>query len=809
MLKKAISTIVSSPHIILFILFAFILTLHISRAPDLSKYLIPESIYKFTLSIFFEADNDVKISTFLPLDNERQKLLDESIIADDLEIEERSDNNGRFVTWSGTHKSEQIRYSSLIALKSVRFNLTNAPDIPASYDSEITAYLKETENIPVHHKEIQQLWETIKPSYDYNNTYAVLQTIYNYTYHKIKPLPFKGLTDSLTTLRLQAASCNGKSRLFISLARLNNLPSRLVGGVILSANKKKTSHQWVEVLIDNHWVPFDVTNGHFASLPKHYLELYRGDHALFKHTSNINFDYYFHASKERLAPALYRDTANDNVFLPNAATLLQNLGLPIKTTFIFLLFPLCTLIISFLKNIVGIKTFGTFMPMLIAAACVYTGLLVGLLGFISVLSIAIVGHTLLGKFHVLKVPRLAAIITLISIMSLVGLSLVDNQMNIESGILVLFPAVIISFTADRIHQMSDENHWLELFQYGLGTLFTIWLCFLTFNSILLQGLFALYPELLLLVLAALLLIGSWTGMRVSEIIRFRKLILTQKHPILNLNSRNRDVIYKHNDKGLLKLATDKLLTKEALTSESIPCPETLGICRNHAQIDDFLKSLSDKKDFVIKPNKGSKGNGILVFTDRNNNDFITASNKKYSYTDLRKHVAEILSGSFSQNGEEDEAYIEPMIKQHRILQQISSNGLCDIRLIICNGKLTSAMLRLPTLQSNGKANLHQGAIGVSINLQSGNIERAVINGNEINAHPDSKIALNNVAIPFWDDIKDMALQCYIAIPLGYMGVDICIDETLGPLVLEVNGRPGLEIQNVHNQGMHTQVTEAF
>ncbi len=784
------------------------LLVHTIKGTSTSKDLIPESVYQFNLAMFFKTDGDVDIATFLPLENGRQEILDETIVAKTLDIEDKSSIEGRYVKWRGNQESQQINYRSLLSLRASKYVISHELEIPESYNAEQQLYLKETPTIPIHHEEIEQLWNSIKPTDD-NSTYQVLTAIYNFTYKEISPLPFKGVTDSLTALRLKAASCNGKSRLFLSLARLNNLPSRLVGGIILNGKKKKTSHQWLEVYIEDHWVPFDVTNGHFASLPKHYLELYRGDHQLFKHSANINFDYYFTSSREYIAPALYRDIEIDNTVIPNAAHLLQDLGLPLKTVSIFLLFPLCTLVITFLKNIIGIKTFGTFMPMLIAAVCMYTGFIVGLIGFSVVLIFAFIGHTILGKFHILKIPRLASIITLISIVSLLSVSLINAPIGIETGILAIFPAVIISFTADRIHQMSDENDWVELFQNSAGTLLTIYLCYLCFTSVLLQGLFAIYPELLLLVLAILLHIGSWSGMRISEIIRFKNLLKLQGEQVLGLNGRNRNLIYKHNDKTLLKLAADKLQSKIALNNEHIPCPSTWASCTNHAGIEQFLTTIENKHNFVIKPNKGSRGNGILILTGQTKNGFLSTSGKVWSIKEIKRHVAEILSGSFSQSGEEDQAFIEPMIQQHQALKSITPQGLCDIRLIICNGKLISAMLRVPTLASSGKANLHQGAVGVSIDINTGTIERAVINGVEISHHPDSHAAFKGISIPFWSAIKDISLQCYIAIPLGYMGVDICLDEQRGPLVLEVNGRPGLEIQNVQNTGMKVQLSAAF
>lgn len=298
-------------------------------------------------------------------------------------------------------------------------------------------------------------------------------------------------------------------------------------------------------------------------------------------------------------------------------------------------------------------------------------------------------------------------------------------------------------------------------------------------------------------------------MRISEIIRFRKLLNHHEHDVLGLNARNKNIIYQHNDKKLLTLAADKLLTKQALIKENIPCPLTTTICASYTDIEQFMTTMKGKSNFVIKPNNGSRGNGILILSKPVEGGFLTSSGKFWSYGDIKNHVSEILAGSFSQSGKEDEAYIEPMIEQDPIIKAISPRGLCDIRLIICNGKLISAMLRIPTNSSNGKANLHQGAIGASISLQTGKIGNALLQGKEITHHPDTNVSLQDIHIPFWDDIIDIALQCYIAIPLGYMGVDVCIDHHAGPLVLEVNGRPGLEIQNIQSQGISKLVKEAF
>lgn len=815
MIRKII-TILVRPYIILLLMFTTALTLHLLRADNpashLNKvinYLMPEPIYKYSLTMEFDSDGYIEVSTYLPLENSRQENLDEVIIAKGMEIDDSRSQDGRHIKFRGNSLTQQISYSALLSLRSVEFDISADIEIPKRYKDDLSAYLQATEVIPVNHPEIVGLWGDINPGNE-KNMFQVINAIYNYTYNELNTLPFKGLTDSLTALRLGAASCNGKSRLFLSLARLNNIPARLVGGVILNGKTKKTSHQWLEVFIQDHWVPFDVTNGHFAKLPEHYLELYRGDHYLFKRTADINFDYLFSSSRENIAPAIYRDIVIDNKLIPNASQLLQDLGLPIKASLIFLLFPLSTLLIAFQRNIVGLKSLGIFMPMLVAAAMVYTGYWPGLAGFAVVLLLAVLGHHVLGKLNILKIPRLAAIITIISLAVLYGIALVDVPLGIEFGILALFPVIIISFTADRIHEMTNESDWRGILHSSIGTLVSITLCYMVFNSILLQGIFSLYPEFLFLILAALLYIGSWSGMRVLETFRFWSLLGRSDSSVLSMNDRNRNFVNKYNDKNLLKLAIDKLQSKQALEAEHIPCPATLAMCRNQAEIEPLLKQIENQQEFVLKPNKGFGGNGILILEKAKNNDgFVTKSGRPYSVTALKKHIGEILYGHFSQDGNEDDAFVEPLIKQHRSLAKIAPLGLCDIRVIVVNGRLISAMLRVPTSGSDGKANLHQGAVGVAINIETGAIQRALLHGFEITHHPDLNIAFKDIKIPFWDQIREISAQCYIAVPLGFMGVDICLDETHGPLVLEVNGRPGLEIQNVQNAGMKTPMYEAF
>jgi len=797
---------IAKPQWILIAISTCLLCVHQYLYPLSAEDFSPKRLFNLAFNGSFSDDEEtINVHTYLPHNDQWQWILKENLSTTAVSSSEQLLNSGRLLTWSAEEGQSNIGYQLLVYTQGQTFQIDPGLPIPSEYPDELTDFLLPTEHVQVQHPEIIALWESIRASD--SSLFGVLNSIYSHTWSKIENLPFKGTTDALTAARLGAASCNGKSRLFVALARLNNIPARLVGGLILENAQKKTSHQWIEVYINGHWVPFDPTNGYFAERPSNYLRLYEGDEALFRHTSNIGFDFEFSMGEKIVSAALHPQLMTESTNYLGLSNALSHMQLSSNTLAIILLFPFCTLLITFLRNVLGVKTFGIFMPILVAATCMYTGLLTGLLGFVLILTIAWSAHTLLEKLRILKTARLAIVISLVSILFIMLLWHSSVEQKLEFGMLALMPVVIISFVAERIHQVTQEKNWKELFTHSVGSLATICLCYLYLTSFLLQSVFALYPETYLLVLAGLMMIGSWEGIRASELIRFKHLNHSEKLNLLGINSRNRNLVYRHNSKSLLLLATDKLASKKQLSRYQIPVPKTLMTISNQhdlAAIDEALMALSA---FVIKPNQGSQGKGILVIKE-NNGQFIGASGKTYTLKDLKKHIKEILIGHYSQCGDQDVAYIEPLIRQNHELNNISDLGLSDIRVILGKGQIISAMLRVPTTSSNGKANLHQGAIGIAIDIHTGLTQSAMHKGVPITQHPDNQAQLINVRLPFWDEICHMAKLSYDAIPLGYLGVDVCIDEETGPLILEVNGRAGLEIQNVQRQGLRQQLFQA-
>ncbi len=764
---------------------------------SIGKLLTPQTVYDYRLRMSFDdSDREVNVSTYMPQTSARQTVLSESLQAPGLDQQRYASPNGFIGNWRGDGQASVIDYQALIKAKAYQFHID--PNIPldrASLKRWPTA-LATTDVIQVDHAEIAALWQQIKPDNEVS-LLAALESIYRYIY-ELETLPFKGTTDALTALRLGAGSCNGKSRLFVAIARHIGIPARLVGGVILNDGQKRTSHQWLEVNINHQWVPFDPTNGYFAALPAHYLELYVGDEPLFRRTADINFDYYFDINTRLAAPALYAIDADANAAATRALALtdlLTHLDIPPQTVAVLLTLPLCALIITILRNLFGLKSFGVFMPMLIASACTFIGLVPGLVGMTCVVLIGLAAHLYLNRLNMLKIPRLAAVITIVSAATWVLLFAVKQLTTLQVGVLALFPVVIISFLADKLSDLVDEQQWQELIEALFGTLFILVLCYACATSATVLGLLIVFPEAYLLILAAQIYLGRWTGLRVTELIRFRQLIKTGV-PVLGINKRNLDYVGGLNTAKGLVTAVDKLETKALLEANGIPTPATVARFNSFRDAELLSAHIADVSEFVIKPNAGSQGNGIVVIRDRSGADFITASGKVMSMSALRNHIVEIINGNFAQHGQQDIAYIEPLIHQHPAMEALSGAGLCDIRIVVIKDEIVSTMLRIPTASSGGKANLHQGALGASIDIETGRIDRCLLKGKPLTKHPDSGVSLIGSRIPHWQTILDMSRACSKVIGLGYLGVDICMDTDRGPLVLELNGRPGLEIQNV-------------
>lgn len=273
--------------------------------------------------------------------------------------------------------------------------------------------------------------------------------------------------------------------------------------------------------------------------------------------------------------------------------------------------------------------------------------------------------------------------------------------------------------------------------------------------------------------------------------------------VLGINRRNADCILQHNPRARIPIVDDKLLMAELCGRIGIPTPAVLGVIESHSDLNRLPEMLIDLCEFVLKPARGAGGRGILVISAREANRFRKPNGSWLDLHDLRAHVSDSLTGMFSLGGLPDRVLIQRRIRTHPLLAPITPRGIADIRIIVYRFQPAMAMLRLPTLASNGRANLHQGGIGVGVDLQTGRTLHACFKGRSIDQHPDTGEPILGWTIPWWRSIIEMACKTARAAGLGFVGIDIVIDEDEGPLLLEANARPGLTIQLANGMGLRT------
>lgn len=271
--------------------------------------------------------------------------------------------------------------------------------------------------------------------------------------------------------------------------------------------------------------------------------------------------------------------------------------------------------------------------------------------------------------------------------------------------------------------------------------------------------------------------------------------------VLGLNQRNADYISLYNPRHFYPLVDDKLQTKQLAISAGIAVPELYHTIRFASQVKNLALELQRWEDFVVKPAHGSGGEGIIVIAGRSRGAYRQIDGRLVSQEELDHHVLNILGGMYSLGGHPDAVLIEYRVLFDPVFEPISYRGVPDIRIIVFLGVPVMSMIRLPTHLSGGKANLHQGAIGAGIDLVTGRTLTAVWRNAIVTEHPDTGHAVNGVQIPNWSELLRLAAQSYELTGLGYQGIDFVIDRTRGPLMLELNARPGLNIQLANQAGL--------
>lgn len=289
--------------------------------------------------------------------------------------------------------------------------------------------------------------------------------------------------------------------------------------------------------------------------------------------------------------------------------------------------------------------------------------------------------------------------------------------------------------------------------------------------------------------------------------KFSKPSALRQAGVLGMNARNFDVISKYNNRRLYPLVDDKVQTKTLANNIGISTPKLIGKIEYQYEVKNILDIIAGYSEFVIKPAQGSGGKGVMVIRDYHDGIFTTASGRQITYHEVYQHISNILSGLYSLGGKYDAAIIEELVHFSDIFKEYSYQGVPDVRLIIYKGFPIMAMTRLPTKASGGRANLHQGAVGVGLDIHTGKALHGVLRNQPITHQPDTGADLMQIQVPYWREHLYIGALAYDMTGLGYLGADIVLDAVKGPMMLELNARPGLAIQIANGIGLKTRIDE--
>lgn len=468
--------------------------------------------------------DDVAVRAALPIQSPRQRITGEVVSSGDFGYSVQREPGLRLAQWRATapQGEHQLVYAATVRTRPARYHIESDLGRPARYPQSVRRFTEPGPEIQSESPEIRQLLERLAPAIEQPPLAETLSVLFAYARDRIEPAPFTGITDALTCLRLGEGSCGGKSRLFVALVRAAGIPARLVGGLILREGRWRSTHVWSEVWVRGHWVPFCPLNGHFAEIPDNYLAIYRGEHPLISHSKDINFRYAFESRRVLAPPAEWARSAR----LPGLAALsswelFERFQVPVELLKVVLMLPFGILVVVVARNIVGIETFGTFMPALLAVAFAETGLWAGMLLFGVIVLCGTGVRLLLERFPMLQAPRLAVVLTAtVAIMLVIALAGAASGTVIPSWI-SLFPLAILTMVIERVTVTLEEEGWRRVLHLAAGTAVVVVASYAVMQLEWLQVVTVSFPELLLFPIAGFVIAGRWLGMRASELIRFR------------------------------------------------------------------------------------------------------------------------------------------------------------------------------------------------------------------------------------------------------------------------------------------------
>ncbi|MFW9780397.1 MAG: sugar-transfer associated ATP-grasp domain-containing protein [Candidatus Heimdallarchaeota archaeon] len=476
----------------------------------------------------------------------------------------------------------------------------------------------------------------------------------------------------------------------------------------------------------------------------------------------------------------------------------------VYSTFLFR-FLLGGIVVIISKYVLGLRTYGMFGVTILVLSMIAIGPFWGTLMFINIFILGYIARYLIQSYNLAVGFRVGILMTFvicyISLLELIGESYRISFLSAT----ILVPILITPWYIDRYSNEIEEKDHYRAFIRLVTTILLSLAAYVIMSLDFLIEFIVLNPETWILILAIYFYLGRSQKYTYMDKLRFKQLFSIKDDP-LTLLIRNRDYIARYNAKILFPLI-NKFDMKERFEKWQVPTPELYAVIESEKDVNFLMNRLCTEDQFsngfVLKPSKSFGGKGIFVITERTLDKMFIIDGKKWHPETLEAEIRKILGGEYltSQTStDNDVVLIEERISTEASFSKIGL-GLPDVRVIVFRGIPVMAMARLPTHESGGKANLKQGAIGAAIRLSDGVITNAIWKGHSIKSHPDTRNIIKGFRYNKWKEILAVACLAQKSSGLGYTGVDVVLEDDGRILVLEVNKRPGLEIQNINQQSL--------
>ena len=483
-----------------------------------------DSLWRLTYNAKFEAQGDeTEVRLAIPASSDHVSIQSEDFDSQGLTLTTKR------LRPSGTRElvvqTRQLGNYEVTAGVVLRLSPRGEGGLPklANLSGDVQArYLRdERTTVPTRSPRVRALLERAES--ETTSEEALLQWVFDFCSRELGPAPPNFDSNPLGTLSNRKATPLGRSLLMVTLCRAAKMPARLVTGFELRQQNTAKTHVWVEVFRDSRWQPFDPEYGYARHMPINFVAVRRDGASVYRSPNSakaedLTCDY----SITRLGPpeqVLKSDT-------PRPSQILDLTRLPVEmheVISLLLLLQIGALVTSFLRNVIGMATFGTFAPVLFAVSFIYADWSTGLVILIAVVAAGLLSRSLVERLRLLMVPRLSIILTAIVLCVVFGISAMDYLTDTPSAKAVLLPLVILTILIERFYVTTEEDGPGFAIQLTIGTLVAAGICYAVLGWERVGQLILIYPETHLITIALFIAIGRYSGYRLVELWRFRDL----------------------------------------------------------------------------------------------------------------------------------------------------------------------------------------------------------------------------------------------------------------------------------------------